>query len=121
MCEPKRPKGAVPPCFDEILDRVLEDRAEIVPFRRLGGGVSDASFRQRAHAGWDVQLLLIGANSTDPAITVAAHQVISVPSRENIQTLLRTVAKTPWFAAVQDCLVDLALAHLDTVFADGAE
>lgn len=121
MCDDQcRNAADYPISFDDILEAVLEDRAEIEfrPIRAAAKVVSEQCF---AHRVYRLQLQLIGHNSADPVIRVAAERALEKPSADSIRVLLQVTDRTPWFPLVQDVLAELAIAHSATIFADGED
>ncbi len=109
-----------PHSIPDILTLVAEDRAEI-EFRHLGAVAKTVSDRCIALKFYRLQLQLIGRNTDDPVIRVAAANALGQPCADTIRVLLQVTSGTPWFPLVQYVLAELAIAHADTVFASESD
>jgi len=109
-----------PHSIPDILTLVAEDRAEI-EFRHLGAVAKTVSDHCIALKFYRLQLQLIGHNSDDPVIRVAAERALDNPSADTVRVLLQVTSKTPWHPLVHHVLAELAIAHADTVFAQRAD
>lgn len=116
MCDDQCRRAADDPiCIPDIETLVAEDRAEI-EFQPIGAVAKTVSDRCIALRFYRLQLQLIGHNSDDPVIRVAAGNALAQPNADTIHVLLQVTSRTPWHPLVQHVLAELAIAHASIVF-----
>ena len=117
MCDHKSGTMPYAPLISsELMDLVLEDRAEIVPFRQVGEVADVVSAMDFALTGWRVEMALIARNADDPALQAVAAAALDRPDANLIWQLRKLTAGTPRSAAVHGALAELVIAHLDVIF-----
>lgn len=117
MCDtPPGDKPDVPLTHSEIIDLVLEDRAELVLFRPVGELADSVTRKAQALNGWRLQLALIARNADDPLVKVAAVEASERPGEDSIRQLIQLTNGSVWSSAVHHVLAELSIAHIHEIF-----